>query len=709
MASHFRLIFAYLVVLQLAAACWASPQPPRVPGKQYDIVVYGGTSAAVIAAVQAHRMGCSVVVVCPDKHLGGLSSGGLGWTDTGDKSVIGGLARQFYHRVWKHYQTDRAWKWQRADEYGNRGQGTKAIDGDARTMWIFEPHVAEKVFEDLIAESNIPVLRNEWLDRRSGVKRVGTRVVSITTTSGKTYQGSVFLDATYEGDLMAAAGVDYHVGRESRSKYGEQWNGVQVGVLHHRHHFGAVQSPIDPYRIQGDPSSGLLPRISGKPPGEYGAADNKVQAYCFRMCLTNHADNRLPFPKPPGYDPSQYELLLRIFDAGWRETFNKFDPIPNRKTDTNNHGPMSTDNIGMNYDYPEASYERRREIIREHESYQQGLMYFIANDPRVPADVREEMSSWGLAKDEFVDNGNWPHQLYIREARRMIGRYVMTENELLKRRATPESIGMGSYGMDSHNVQRYVTPEGHVQNEGDIGVSTQGPYQIALGAIQPRREQCTNLLVPVCVSSSHIAFGSIRMEPVFMILGQSAATVAALAAREQVPVQDISYQRLRPRLLDDGQILESDNPPRAQGLRVEQLPGVVVDDVSATLTGSWSPSRSVGQWVGAGYLHDSAAGDGRASARFATLLPKSGRYEVRVAFTPHSNRASNVPVTVRHVDGSTMVKVDQRKQPTDRGLFWSLGQFEFEARQRAEVVVSNRSTDGHVIVDAVQWLSVTHD
>ena len=274
------------------------------------------------------------------------------------------------------------------------------------------------------------------------------------------------------------------------------------------------------------------------------------------MCLTREPANRVLFPKPTAYDPRQYELLLRIFAAGWRETFQKFDPIPNGKTDTNNHGPFSTDNIGRNWDYPEASYARRREIVQEHTVYQQGWLYFIANDARVPADVRAEMARWGLAKDEFVDNRNWPHQIYVREARRMAGKYVMTENELTKKRPTPEPVGMGSYGIDSHNIQRYITPDGYVQNEGDIGVSTNGPYQIAYGALVPKPGQAANLLVPVCVSSSHIAYGSIRMEPVFMILGQSAATAAVLAIESGIAVQDVPYQKLRARLLADGQVLE---------------------------------------------------------------------------------------------------------------------------------------------------------
>lgn len=545
-------------LLLLFAVCLGCSRPfsLRAAEAEYDVVVYGGTSAGVMAAVQARIMGRSVVVVCPDTHLGGLSSGGLGWTDSGDKSVIGGLARNFYHRVWLHYQKTEAWKWQKREAYGNQGQGTPAIDGAERTMWIFEPHVAEAIFEGLIQEYQIPVRRNEWLDRERGIEKNGLRITSLRTLSGTRYTGRMFIDATYEGDLMAAAGVEYRVGRESREEFGEQWNGVQVGVLHHRHHFGVLSQKISPYRVPGDPKSGILPRISAEPPGEYGEGDTRIQAYCYRVCLTDVPENRVPFPKPDNYDPAQYELLLRIFEAGWRETFDKFDPIPNGKTDTNNHGPMSTDNIGHNYDYPEASYERRREILKEHENYQKGWFYFIANDPRVPREVQEKMRRWGLAKDEFNGSGNWPHQIYVREARRMRGLAMMTENELLKRRPTLQPVGMGSYMIDSHNVQRYITPDGSVQNEGDIGVSPKGPYSIAYGALVPRRGHIENLVVPVCVSSTHIAFGSIRMEPVFMILGQSAATAAVLSLQDDCSVQDLSYPKLRERLLKDGQVLD---------------------------------------------------------------------------------------------------------------------------------------------------------
>ncbi|RKD90334.1 FAD-dependent oxidoreductase [Mangrovibacterium diazotrophicum] len=519
---------------------------------QVDVVVYGGTSSAVIAAVELAQSGKSVVIVSPDIHIGGLSSNGLGFSDTGNKEAIGGLAREFYHRVWQHYNDSLAWNWEQHSDFGNRGQGTVAMDGESRTMWIFEPHVAEQVFEDLIAENKIPVFRDEWLDRETGVEKENGRIVAIETLSGKRYRAKVFIDATYEGDLMAAAGVSYHVGREACDEYGEKWNGVQAGVFHHTHHF---QVPIDPYVIPGDPSSGLLPKIADEKPGANCSGDDKIQAYCFRLCMSNHPENRVPFTKPDNYDPNDFELLGRLFDSGWNEWFNKFDLIPNRKTDTNNHGPFSSDNIGMNYDYPEASYERRQEIIQEHANYQKGLLYYVANDERVPEKIREEMKNWGLAKDEFTDNGNWPHQLYIREARRMIGEYVTTEKDILGERLVPEPIGMGSYTMDSHNVQRFVTEEGYVQNEGDLGVHPHAPYQIAYGSIIPKKEECKNLLVPVCVSSSHIAYGSIRMEPVFMILGQSAAVAATIAIDDKSAVQDISYLEMREHLMQKKQVL----------------------------------------------------------------------------------------------------------------------------------------------------------
>lgn len=663
----------------------------------YDVVVYGGTSAGVATAVQAKRMGKSTVIVCPDQHLGGLTSGGLGWTDSGNKDAIGGLSREFYHRVWKHYQQPEVWRWQQQDSFGNRNQSPPGKRGDGATMWVFEPHVAEKIFEEMIAEHQIPVLRDHWLDRKPGVgvEIHDGKITSIRTLNGKTFRGKMFVDATYEGDLMATAGVDFHVGREANSVYDETWNGIQVGVLHHSHWFA---KPIDPYVIPGKPDSGLLPLISAEPPGEKGEGDHRVQAYCFRMCLTNVKENQIPFPRPDGYDAKRYELLRRVFESGWRQMFNKFDPLPNHKTDTNNHGPVSTDYIGMNYDYPEASYERRREIVREHQQYQKGLMYFMANDPGVPAEVREAMSKWGLAKDEFTDNGGWPHQIYVREARRMIGAYVMTEHDCLDRKETPDSVGMGSYTLDSHNVQRYVKPDGYVQNEGDIGVGTPRPYKIAYGSLIPQKTQCQNLLVPVCVSSSHIAFGSIRMEPVFMILGQSAATAACLAIDRDLAVQDLDYADLRSRLIEDGQVLELED---VYEIASKELAGVVVDDRRAVLAGPWKTSSANRKFVDSGYQHNDNQPSDERSATF-TADVKPGRYEVRLSYPPNNNRATNVPVDVLHSEGTSRVLVNQRQTPPIDQLFVSLGTFSFD--ERATVVVRTEDADGYVVIDAVQFL-----
>lgn len=661
----------------------------------FDIVVYGGTSGGVMAAVEAKRLGKSAAIVGPDVHLGGLTSSGLGWTDTGNKAVIGGLAREFYQRIWAAYQDDSNWRWQPRDEYGNKGQGTPAIDGKQRTQWIFEPHVAEKVFEDLVKEHQIPVFRDEWLDRESGVHLAEGNIKSITMLSGKKFSAKIFIDATYEGDLMAASGVEYHVGREANSVYNETWNGIQTGVFHHGHWF---KTNISAYKIPGDPKSGLVARVSDQPPGKKGDGDHRIQAYCYRMCLTDHQPNRIPFVKPDNYDSEDYELLLRVLKAEWNEVFNKFDPIPNYKTDTNNHGPFSTDNIGYNYDYPEADYQRRQEILAEHKSYQQGLMYFLANDPRVPEQTRNEFARWGLAKDEFTDNNGWPHQIYVREARRMIGPYVMTEHDCMDTKETPEPIGMGSYTMDSHNVQRYVTADGYVQNEGDIGVHVPRPYEISYRSIVPKADQCVNLLVPVCLSSSHIAYGSIRMEPVFMILGHSAAAAAVLAINGEITVQEVSYENLAEQLHAEGQILSFAD---AQAVLLKEYPGKVVDDSMAELSGSWAYSSANKPFVASGYRHDGDQQKGVLSASFKTAL-EPGRYQVRIGFPKGSNRASNTPVIIRHAAGESRLTVNQRDPKVADDLWFDCGTYQFAAT--GEVIIRNDGTDGHVILDAVQWL-----
>jgi hypothetical protein len=651
-----------------------------------DLVIYGGTSAGIAAAVQAKKLGLDVVVVAPEKHLGGLTSGGLGWTDFGRKEAVGGLALEFYKKLKQHYDRPEAWRQQEAASF-------PLYKKDEPAIWAFEPHVAEAAFEDWVREHGIEVVREARLDRSKGVEVEDGRIRSITTLNGKTFAGKVFMDATYEGDLMAAAGVSYTVGREANSQYNETFNGVQTKNAR-SHQF---DHPVDPYLKPGNPSSGLLPRVHDGDPGTDGEADQRIQAYCFRMCLTDDPGNRVPFEKPEGYDPLQYELLARYLATGWDQVFRKFDPIPNRKTDTNNHGGFSTDNIGMNYDYPEATYERREEIIREHEQYQKGLMYFLANDPRVPEKIRAKAAGYGLAADEFKDNGHWPHQIYVREARRMVSDFVMGERHLRGLDPTPEPIGMGSYNMDSHNVQRYVDENCHARNEGDIQVNPGGPYPISYRAIVPKEGECENLLVPVCLSSTHIAYGSIRMEPVFMVLGQSAATAAAIAVEEGVAVRDVPYEKLRSLLERDGQVLHLPRVAEATRARLvnpASIGGIVVDDTQAEFRGDWGESHVVGPYVGGGYRHDAAEAKGEKTAAFrATLEP--GRYEVLLFYPSGPNRATSVPVTVRHTGGEQVIRVDQ----TMGGELSKLGSFEFGTEGLVEF--GTAGTDGHVIADAV--------
>ena len=526
----------------------------------YDLVIYGGTSGGVAAAIQASRMGKSVVLIEPTSRLGGLTSGGLGQTDIGNKQAIGGLSREFYVRIAKHYSDPSAWKWQKREEYRDSGQ-TRTDAGEA-TMWTFEPSAALKVFQAMIAEAKIPVVYRERLDLRRGVEKEGARITAIRMESGRRYQGRMFIDATYEGDVMAKAGVTYTVGREANKTYAETLNGVQT--LNARNH--NLVTGIDPYRRKGDRTSGLLPGIDPNGPGVEGDGDRRVQAYCYRMCLTDHPENRIPFHKPEDYDEIEYELLLRNFEAGHTGMPWINSSMPNRKTDTNNRTGFSTDFIGQNYAYPDADYATRAAIAARHRRYQQGLMWTLANHPRVPDTIRNEFARWGMTKDEFTEGRGWQEQLYVREARRMTGELVMTQHHCQGRERVTDAVGMAAYTMDSHNTQRYVNAEGFVRNEGNVEVGGFPPYPISYRSIIPKRAECENLLVPVCLSASHIAYGSIRMEPVFMVLGQSAATAAAQAIDDRVAVQNVNYDKLRARLVADQQVLAHSGPatPKAK-------------------------------------------------------------------------------------------------------------------------------------------------
>ncbi len=668
--------------------------------ENYDVVIYGGTSGGVAAAVQAVRMGKSVVLIEPGRHLGGLTSGGLGATDIGNKAAIGGISREFYQSIFQHYEKPDAWKQETAAQYA-----AKRRQPGSDAMWTFEPHVAEQIYKDWVAANKIPVVFGERLDLKNGVKKDGLKVLSITMESGKTFGGRMFIDATYEGDLLAKAGCSYHVGREANATYRETLNGVQTN--HAKSH--QFTKPVDPYIKPGDPKSGLLPGVHDGGPGEEGSGDRRVQAYNFRLCMTDAPENKIPWPKPKNYDPLRYELALRYTQAGVFELFGNHVPMPNRKTDTNNHGAFSSDNIGMNYDYPDGDYATREKIFADHVAYHQGLMWFLANDERVPPKARDAVTKWGLSKDEFTDNGNWPHQLYVREARRLISDYVMTQNNCQGHVVAEDPVGLGAYNMDSHNTQRYVK-DGHAINEGDVQVGV-SPYPISYRSIVPKEKECENLLVPICLSASHIAYGSIRMEPVFMVLGQSAATAACQAIDAGVPVQKVDYTKLKERLLADKQVLAWTGPKKtaaAEGKSIDpaKLPGVVVNDPQAEFTGDWLLSRSSAGYIGDGYRHDNNEDKGQKSAKFTVPIKTDGNYDIRLSYSPNANRASNVPVTITAGSKIKTVRVNQREHPKLPGGFVSLGQFSCAADSKLTVVISNADTDGHVIVDAVQVVPV---
>ncbi|HSW87386.1 MAG TPA: FAD-dependent oxidoreductase [Rhabdochlamydiaceae bacterium] len=522
-------------------------QASAIVNDVYDVVIYGGTSAGVIAAHQVSRMGKTVALIEKSHHLGGMTTSGLGYIDVNNAQRVGGLTQEYFHRVWRYYQNDSAWIWEAKHpmkgQYGNPWF-------DEEMMWVVEPHVAEQIFTDMIHAAGIHVAFGERLDRKHGVVKSGQRIVKITMESGRSFSGKMFIDATYEGDLMALADVSYIVGREPNSRYNEIYNGLKPNF-----NYGHVS--IDPFLVQGDPSSGLLPRVYPDLGGLKGEGDDRVQAYNYRMCLTDVPENRILIEKPLDYDERDYEIIFRAIESGENmKRFLKLSRIPNLKTDTNNHGPYSTDFIGMSWDYPEANYSERDRIAKKHEMWQRGLIWTLQNHPRVPPEIRALYAPWGLAKDEFADNRHWPRELYVREARRMVSDVVITENMALSKIPVSDSIGVATYHMDSHCIKYYVNSDHVLATDGSVFEKVPVSFYISYGAIIPKKEECENLLVPVCLSASHVAFGSLRTEPVLMILGQSAATAACVAINQKVSVQDISYAELRTRLLADDQIVK---------------------------------------------------------------------------------------------------------------------------------------------------------
>jgi hypothetical protein len=529
---------AFLLLCVVASALWpALTSSGRQPVfRSYDVAVYGATPAGIVAAVTAARAGKSVVLIEPGKHVGGMISGGLCATDTGNRATIGGTSREFFNRVHAYYQ----------NKYGVKSAQVRDCSDGFRP----EPHVAELVFLEMLREARVTVLRGTWLLPKVAYLAVNERdLAALTTNTAINYRGRVFIDASYEGDVMAKV-AKYSLGREARAKYDESLAGVQA---HSKYHQWPV--PISPFEDQRK----RLPFVQPGPAGEAGVGDKKVQAYNFRLCLTQNPD-RLPFPKPANYDANTYELLARYLEKRPQTRVGELmHPVklPNGKTDTNNNGPFSTDHIGASWDYPEGDAKTRKRIWQDHIDYTKGFLFFLANDPKVPKKLHDEMSTWGLARGEYEDNDHWPYQLYIREARRLIGDYVMTQHDLMENRNKPDSVGLGSYNADSHHVQRVPTKAGAVINEGDFQVPVK-PYAIPYRCLVPKRGECGNLLVPVCVSSSHVAYGTIRMEPVFMILGQASGLAAVLAIEGKCAVQDVPVEKLQARLRAQGAILTPD-------------------------------------------------------------------------------------------------------------------------------------------------------
>lgn len=635
--------------------------------KEVDICIYGGTSAGVIAAYTAKMMGKSVILIEPRKNLGGMTSGGLGYTDIGNKYVVTGLSRDFYRKLGAHY--------------GKLEQ------------WVFEPSVAESIFNEYIERAQIEVCYGNRLD---DVKKTDNSIKEIIledtynpSSEKKTIRAKVFIDCTYEGDLMAKAGVSYIVGREANNTYNETYNGVQ---LLNGHQF---EVEIDPYIIPGDSLSGLLWGINETKLAEIGSGDKKVQAYNFRIALTNKKENMIPITEPDNYDPKKYELLARLSEKSeWKNLNNIFiwSHMPNGKTDINNRGAFSTDMIGANWDYPEADYEKRDKIWQEHIDYTKGLLYFVGHDERMQQSIREEMQQWGYPKDEYPDNQNWSHQLYIREARRMIGEKVMTQHHCQGNEVCDDPVGWAAYTMDSHNCDRQLV-NGIVKNEGNVEIGGFGPYPISYKALTPKQNEVKNLIVPVCLSASHIAYGSIRMEPVFMVLAQSSAVAACLAIdKYDRVVQNVDVNDIRKILIEN---------PLADGSTPEIL--IDNDDEKYTeKTGEWA----VFKWGGYGptYYADKSKGEEKKKVRYNVEIKEKNKYHVYL-YMPKIKDISSQIIAIVSLNGKTIEKIIQSHDIVvvgqTSGEWVSLGEYEFSAEGNSYIEISNKGSDGIVVADAV--------
>jgi hypothetical protein len=632
---------------------------------QVDVCIYGGNSAGVIAAYSAKKMGKTVLLIEPGKNLGGLSSGGLGFTDIGNKYVVTGLSKDFYRRIGTHY--------------GKLEQ------------WVFEPHVAEDIFKSYIDRAKIDVIYGY---RLSTVEKAGKTIKTITIEASagqaknKTVSAKVFIDCSYEGDLMAKAGVTYTVGREANAKYNETYNGVQLLEGHQ------FPDHIDPYRVKGDPASGLLWGINKGSLMPRGSGDRKVQSYNYRVCLTDDPKNRIAITRPHGYDSTRYELLLRLMEKQKNSlSLNDYfiwSEMPNRKTDINNRNGFSTDMIGTNHAYPDGDYKSRRKYIEDLTSYTKGLFYFFGHDQRVPQALRNQMLQWGYPKDEYKNNNNWSHQAYIREARRMVSDYVMTEHNCTGKTVVTDGIALAAYNMDSHNTDRLVV-DGMVKNEGNVEIPGISPYPISYKAIVPKEQECDNLIVPVCLSASHIAYGSIRMEPVFMVLSQVAAVAASFSIDQGITVQQLDYKKINEKLTID---------PLLDG----STPDLIIDNLSpmVKIEGSWD--LKPGHIYGPNALFYNKSDKSPASITFNTEGLKAGQYEV-FSYYPLTDKGSGI-TSIEVFDGEkshshNILKSEIKVVGQTSGEWVSLGKYNIKRNAKPYVRISNLKADGIVVADAV--------
>lgn len=668
------LLIACFIIILLNKNSQISAQA-KLPS--YDVVVYGGTAGGVMAAIAAARAGSKVILTEPGSHIGGMVSGGLSHTDLGDRTVIGGLALE-YNQRYANYYAKPLYFWRGA-----------------------EPHVAEKIFADWLKEEGVEVLYKHTLD---SVFKTGKTISQILFQNGTTIKGKVFIDAGYEGDLMAKAKVSYTWGREGIDEYNESWAGRQPLIPNSGHQFHVSVSPF------ADGKSGkLLPMINPQPMVEAGKGDKAVQSYQFRIVLTKNKNNKIPFTHPQGYDPTKFELLKRyLAQADDRMAAPYIIPLrintPNEKTSVNSIGPISLNVLdGSNWLYPDGDYKLRQKIWDDHMLYTQSLMYFLATDPSVPKYIRDEINQWGLCKDEFADTGHWPHQLYVRTARRMLGEYIMTQADLEKNIVEYDAIGMGSYNIDIRHVQRtwlwvskFPKLMGDTFNEGYLSVPVP-VYQIPYRTLLPKYQECDNLLVPVCMSSSHIANASLRMEPQYMILGHAAGLAAGLAAKKNIAVQKIDIISLQQELLKQGQILSLEERPAGAFQTNKEI--ILDEDFERFVTseGNWKPGAHTEERYGISYLSDNS---GKGNITYTPEFTTSGKYKVYAWWPSDKKNAAKVPVKIAHSQGESIIYINQRK---DGGDWKLIGEWPFSKGVKNTITIGSENARGTVVADAIKF------